>query len=169
MRTSPDRPARFVLIRRVDDADRHQPVNRFPESMECPRRSGYPPYWPPPRHRQVSAGWCRAAGGRSASRPGQAQTAGARPSRRCRRSRSSRRSGPNSYGSSTIGMKKSVVATIAWLSFSRHTAASSEVSIPTSRSGKSPPALLAKGVSARSVRAPRARFCSRNHRRMTAE
>src|SRR5258708_22338 len=41
---------------------------------------------------------------------------------------------PKSYGSSTIGVKKSVVATMAWLSFSRNTAASSLVSMPTSRS-----------------------------------
>ena len=42
---------------------------------------------------------------------------------------------PNSYGSSTMGMKKSVVATSAWLSFRRYTAASSEVSMPTINSG----------------------------------
>src|SRR3954465_11351498 len=41
---------------------------------------------------------------------------------------------PKSCGSSTIGVKKSVVATSAWLSFSRYTAASSEVSVPTRRS-----------------------------------
>ena len=33
-----------------------------------------------------------------------------------------------------MGMKKSVVATIAWLSLMRYTAASSLVSVPTSRS-----------------------------------
>src|SRR5580658_10424223 len=43
---------------------------------------------------------------------------------------------PKSKGSSTMGMKKSVVATIAWSSFRRYTAASSEVSAPTSKSGK---------------------------------
>src|SRR5476649_216840 len=41
---------------------------------------------------------------------------------------------PKSYGSSTIGVKKSVVATSAWLSFSRYTAASSLDSVPTSSS-----------------------------------
>src|SRR5438309_5576148 len=41
---------------------------------------------------------------------------------------------PKSKGSSTIGVKKSVVATSAWLSFRRYTAASSAVSVPTSRS-----------------------------------
>src|SRR3989338_4501370 len=42
---------------------------------------------------------------------------------------------PKSNGSSTIGMKKSVVAMIACWSFRRYTAASSLVSLPTSRSG----------------------------------
>ena len=42
---------------------------------------------------------------------------------------------PKSNGSSTTGMKKSVVATMAWLSFSRQTAASSPVSVPTSNAG----------------------------------
>src|SRR5262245_30529211 len=42
---------------------------------------------------------------------------------------------PKSNGSSTIGMKKSVVAMIAWSSLMRYTAASSLVSMPTSRSG----------------------------------
>src|SRR2546425_8831371 len=42
---------------------------------------------------------------------------------------------PKSYGSSTIGMKKSVVATTACSSFRRYTAASSLVSIPTSSAG----------------------------------
>src|SRR6267154_4539063 len=42
---------------------------------------------------------------------------------------------PKSYGSSTIGMKKSVVATSACSSLSRYTAASSDVSTPTSSSG----------------------------------
>ena len=46
---------------------------------------------------------------------------------------------PKSNGSSTIGVKKSVVATSAWLSFSRYTAASSAVSLPTSRSFGSAP------------------------------
>src|SRR5580693_4651157 len=46
---------------------------------------------------------------------------------------------PKSNGSSTIGMKKSVVETIAWDSFKRNTAASSEVSLPTRRSGWVPP------------------------------
>src|SRR6266581_143551 len=41
---------------------------------------------------------------------------------------------PKSWGSSTMGVKKSVVATIACSSFSRYTAASSLDSIPTSRS-----------------------------------
>src|SRR5688572_18799630 len=41
---------------------------------------------------------------------------------------------PKSNGSSTIGVKKSVVATSAWLSLRRYTAASSAVSVPTSRS-----------------------------------
>src|SRR6185436_6020210 len=41
---------------------------------------------------------------------------------------------PKSNGSSTIGVKKSVVATSACSSFSRYTAASSAVSVPTSRS-----------------------------------
>jgi len=41
---------------------------------------------------------------------------------------------PKSNGSSTIGVKKSVVATIAWVSFSRYTAASSLDSMPTSSS-----------------------------------
>src|SRR5258708_39497866 len=41
---------------------------------------------------------------------------------------------PKSKGSSTIGMKKSVVATTAWVSFNRYTAASSDVSVPTRRS-----------------------------------
>jgi len=45
---------------------------------------------------------------------------------------------PKSNGSSTIGMKKSVVATRAWLSFRRQTAASSEVSVPTIRLAKAP-------------------------------
>ena len=44
-----------------------------------------------------------------------------------------------------MGMKKSVVATIAWSSLSFHTAASSEVSVPTRRSGKG----AAAGVFAR--------------------
>src|SRR5215472_11739589 len=43
---------------------------------------------------------------------------------------------PKSNGSSTTGMKKSVVATSAWVSLSRQTAASSEVSVPTIRSAK---------------------------------
>ena len=43
---------------------------------------------------------------------------------------------PKSNGSSTIGMKKSVVATSAWVSFSRQTAASSEVSAPTINEAK---------------------------------
>ena len=38
---------------------------------------------------------------------------------------------PKVKGSSTTGMKKSVVATSAWLSFSRQTAASSLMSAPT--------------------------------------
>ncbi len=42
---------------------------------------------------------------------------------------------PKSKGSSTIGMKKSVVAISACASFSRYTAASSAVSVPTSRFG----------------------------------
>src|SRR5688572_19087718 len=42
---------------------------------------------------------------------------------------------PNSYGSSTIGMKKSVVATSACVSFRRYTAASSHDSVPTRRFG----------------------------------
>ncbi len=42
---------------------------------------------------------------------------------------------PNSNGSSTIGMKKSVVATIACRSETCHTAASSAVSMPTRSSG----------------------------------
>src|SRR5512144_3362615 len=41
---------------------------------------------------------------------------------------------PKSNGSSTIGMKKSVVATIACVSLIRYTAASSDVSMPTRRS-----------------------------------
>src|SRR5258708_39261263 len=41
---------------------------------------------------------------------------------------------PKSKGSSTIGMKKSVVATTACVSFKRYTAASSDVSVPTRRS-----------------------------------
>src|SRR5262245_48318999 len=41
---------------------------------------------------------------------------------------------PKSNGSSTIGVKKSVVATSACSSLSRYTAASSAVSVPTSRS-----------------------------------
>src|SRR5580704_18098705 len=41
---------------------------------------------------------------------------------------------PKSNGSSTMGMKKSVVATIACSSFNRYTAASSAVSVPTSKS-----------------------------------
>src|SRR5688500_12111554 len=45
---------------------------------------------------------------------------------------------PKSNGSSTIGVKKSVVATSAWLSFKRYTAASSAVSVPTSRSFGNP-------------------------------
>ena len=43
---------------------------------------------------------------------------------------------PKSKGSSTTGMKKSVVATRAWVSLSRQTAASSEVSVPTIRLAK---------------------------------
>jgi hypothetical protein len=43
---------------------------------------------------------------------------------------------PNSKASSTMGMKKSVVATMAWVSFSFHTAASSLDSMPTSSPGK---------------------------------
>src|SRR6202012_4900613 len=43
---------------------------------------------------------------------------------------------PKSKGSSTTGMKKSVVATRAWVSLSRQTAASSEVSVPTIRFAK---------------------------------
>ena len=42
---------------------------------------------------------------------------------------------PKSYGSSTMGMKKSVVAISAWFSLSKYTAASSAVSMPTSSSG----------------------------------
>src|SRR2546428_1868343 len=42
---------------------------------------------------------------------------------------------PKSWGSSTIGMKKSVVETAACSSFRRYTAASSLVSIPTSSAG----------------------------------
>ncbi len=45
---------------------------------------------------------------------------------------------PKSYGSSTMGVKKSVVATIACSSFRRYTAASSLDSMPTSRSFGSP-------------------------------
>ena len=44
---------------------------------------------------------------------------------------------PKSYGSSTMGMKKSVVAISACSSLSWYTAASSEVSMPTSSSGGS--------------------------------
>jgi len=40
---------------------------------------------------------------------------------------------PKSKGSSTIGMKKSVVAMMQVPSSRRHTAASSPVSVPTSR------------------------------------
>ncbi len=47
---------------------------------------------------------------------------------------------PKSKGSSTIGMKKSVVATRACWSFSRQTVASSEVSVPTIRLAKAPAA-----------------------------
>ena len=43
---------------------------------------------------------------------------------------------PKSWGSSTIGVKKSVVAMIACVSFSRYTAASSAVSVPTSRAAQ---------------------------------
>src|SRR5487761_2345415 len=39
---------------------------------------------------------------------------------------------PKSYGSSTMGVKKSVVATSACVSFNRYTAASSLASVPTS-------------------------------------
>ena len=39
---------------------------------------------------------------------------------------------PNVYGSSTIGVKKSTVATMARSSVSRYTAASSRVRVPTS-------------------------------------
>jgi hypothetical protein len=42
---------------------------------------------------------------------------------------------PKSYGSSTIGMKKSVVATSACVSLIRYTAASSADSLPTSKFG----------------------------------
>src|SRR5258707_1140662 len=50
---------------------------------------------------------------------------------------------PKSNGSSTIGMKKSVVATIACVAFRRYTAAASLVSIPTRSSlGMSPRAGL---------------------------
>ena len=42
---------------------------------------------------------------------------------------------PKSKGSSTIGMKKSVVAMSACSSFSKYTAASSDVSIPTINAG----------------------------------
>src|SRR3546814_2537074 len=43
---------------------------------------------------------------------------------------------PKSYGSSTMGMKKSVVAIRACWSLSRYTAASSEVSLPTIKAAK---------------------------------
>src|ERR1700676_691600 len=43
---------------------------------------------------------------------------------------------PKSNGSSTMGMKKSVVATMACSSLRRYTAASSDVSLPTSRAAK---------------------------------
>src|SRR3954447_7304877 len=42
---------------------------------------------------------------------------------------------PNVYGSSTTGVKKSIVVTSATSSETRHTAASSRDSLPTSRSG----------------------------------
>ena len=67
---------------------------------------------------------------------------------------------PKSNGSSTIGMKKSVVATSAWLSFSRYTAASSPVSVPTSSSGRPQPPACRRAARA----APRARACSRSRR-----
>ena len=44
---------------------------------------------------------------------------------------------PNQYGSSTTGVKKSTVSTIACASSSRYTAASSRVSWPTSARGSS--------------------------------
>ena len=70
---------------------------------------------------------------------------------------------PKSKGSSTMGMKKSVVAISACWSLSFQTAASSAVSVPTSR--------LAKGWAAgmwASIRpARRGRFCSRIRRRET--
>src|SRR5574337_1267278 len=47
---------------------------------------------------------------------------------------------PKSKGSSTMGVKKSVVATRAWVSLRRYTAASSAVSVPTRSSGGSKPA-----------------------------
>ena len=42
---------------------------------------------------------------------------------------------PNAYGSSTIGVKKSTVCTIARSSLRRTTPASSEVAVPTSTRG----------------------------------
>src|SRR3954469_4754376 len=59
---------------------------------------------------------------------------------------------PKSNGSSTIGVKKSVVAMSAWLSFNRYTAASSAVSVPTSRSlGSAPFKPLAARISERTA------------------
>ena len=49
---------------------------------------------------------------------------------------------PKSNGSSTIGMKKSVVAISACWSLSRHTAASSAVSMPTINCGGRKPGAL---------------------------
>ena len=48
---------------------------------------------------------------------------------------------PKSCGSSTIGMKKSVVATTACVALSWYTAASSEVSVPTSSPGVAMPGI----------------------------
>src|SRR6185312_11846443 len=54
---------------------------------------------------------------------------------------------PKSYGSSTIGMKKSVVATSACVSLSFQTAASSAVSMPTISCGGITPGALVRRIS----------------------
>ncbi|KAI1696610.1 hypothetical protein Ddc_20241 [Ditylenchus destructor] len=71
---------------------------------------------------------------------------------------------PKSCGSSTIGMKKSVVAISACSSLSRYTAASSAVSMPTSNSLGTGRALVPLRISD----TRRARSCSHSRRHGTA-
>ena len=126
--------------------------------MECPRQWGCQRQQRS-RRRARFRGWLRSASARLACRGSLARRSAARPSHRYLRWRWSRRSGRNHRGRRPRH-KKSVVATTHVPSSSRHTAASSPVSDPTSRLAK----LAVAGCPERRSRKSRAQTCSRSRR-----